>query len=103
MSEKHGTEKLKGVIATVKHGVIAVTQAIAKDGFQVDDLLAPMDSKQFMDGARNLLKDVRAAAEEAVDLDFMEGFEMANHLRGVYKDVKTEVVIALQKIKAQKS
>lgn len=100
MAGKLGVSSIKQLMTTGKHGAIAVLQGIAKDGFQLKDLAAPLGSPTYMVSLQESAGRFRLAMAEGSELDFWDNIEIAQHAWVCWKDIATEGRLAIQKIKA---
>lgn len=97
-----GTDNIKAVGKVVKLGTIAILQAVAKDGFQASDLFAPLSSGEFNKALEPVVSGYKEILTEASDLGPMELFGLAQSAYAGWGDVKTELDLALAKIKKAK-
>lgn len=102
MSGKLGVESVKSLISLAKLGWISVLQAVAKDGFQAADLLAPLSSPTFQEQAVHILEDFAKVIPELSDLDVWDGIEIGKHAYACWADLKTELNLASAKMKVAK-
>lgn len=94
MAGTFGVVSIKNLMTTGKIAAIAVLQAVAKDGFQASDLLAPISSPSFVARLETTLVDIRNVIPELSELDFSDGLEIGKHAWGCWADLKTELALA---------
>lgn len=99
MGGLYGVSSVKKLMTTTKFGAIAIFQAVAKDGIQASDFLAPLRSKQFQESFKTAITDVVHSLPELTDLDTGEYFELGSHAWECFKDVRTEFRQAADKVR----
>lgn len=102
MAGKYGVVSIKNLMTTGKIAAIAVLQAVAKDGFQVSDLLAPLSSPTFQGRVETAVLDFRNVIPEISELDVWDGLEIGKHAWACWADLKTEFELAQGKLVEQK-
>ena len=103
MSGKHGVQSIKNVMSLGKLGAISIIQAIAKDGFQAKDIVAPLSSPTFMAAAEHAVADFAMVLPEWNDLDMWDGVELGKHAYVCWLDIKTELKAASSVMKIKKA
>ena len=101
MSGKYGVASVKNLMSLGKLAAVSTLQAIAKDGFQAADLLAPLSSETFQSAAAHAIDDFASVLPELNEMDMWDGIEIGKHAFACWNDIKTELAIAIAKIKAK--
>lgn len=89
-----GVQNIKNLGSLLKLGVIAVVQAVARDGFQPTDLFAPLSSAEFNERLKPVIAGYKEIIHEIADISFGEGVELVQGALSGLKDVYTEVKVA---------
>lgn len=96
-----GVENIKAAGRLLKFAGIAIAQEIAKDGFQPIDLLAPLKSNEFNAALQPVVKNYKELVIELSDISWQEGLDLVQGAYKGYKDLKTEIDLAANKLKSQ--
>jgi hypothetical protein len=102
MAGKFGVSSIKNLMTTGKIAAISVIQAVAKDGFQASDLLAPLSSPSFQARLESAIIDFRGVIPEISELDVWDGLDIGKHAWACWADLKTEFELAQAKLVDQK-
>lgn len=88
---QYGIQNLKEVLALVFTVAVAIVREIKKDGFQPQDLLAFLQSKDFEKVLKPAIDDIGQVGNEASDIGYLEGFELARYAYAWINDVIDEL------------
>jgi hypothetical protein len=97
MAGTYGTDAISNALSTIKIAAIANIQAVAKDGFQVSDLVAFVSSPTFQAHAKQTFDEKALIMLEAGELDAFDKIAIGWHVYLCLKDLTTEIKIAADK------
>jgi len=85
IKETQDVLKLVGVVAK------SIVKEVKKDGFQLEDLAAFLQSPEWADALKEALKDVQAIPAEIADISLLEGLELGKDVYDLVADVLAEL------------
>lgn len=79
MGGKYGVKETKEVLNLVRVVMVPVLKAVAKDGFQVSDVLLGLSGPEFDAALAAAVQDLGLVVSEVAELDLMDDFELGRY------------------------